>query len=432
MFILLSCLNIFALLSTSENRKGQKIMMVKPEEVGMSSQRLERIRMHLDKRYIEAGRVSGTLILVARMGKIVYFEPQGHLEFERRRSLQQDSIFRIYSMTKPITSVALMMLYEQGEFQLDDPVHTYIPSWENQQVFVTGNHPLWVTTPAIRPMTIRDLLSHCSGLTYGFMERSNVDAAYRMLGIADRTKPGYTLKDMIEALSDIPLEFSPGTRWNYSVATDVVGYLVELLSGRRFDAYIDEEILKPLGMTDTGFTIKDSQLPRFACNYELQPEGAVTLIDSPESSQYRECSFFSGGGGLVSTAGDYLRFLMMLRNGGELDGVRLISRKTIDLMTRNHLPDGRDLTQLALPGRFAETPYAGNGFGLGFSIMLDPGRAQIVGTPGEYNWGGMASTAFWVDPTEDMIVIFMTQLVPSSAYPVRRELRTLTYSALID
>jgi len=407
-------------------------MMVKPEEVGMSSQRLERIRMHLNKRYIEAGRFSGTLTLVARKGKIVYFEPQGHLEFEGRRPVQQDSVFRIHSMTKPITSVAMMMLYEQGEFQLDDPVHTYIPSWDNQQVFVTGNHPLWVTTPAARPMTIRDLMCHCSGLTYGFMERSNVDAAYRKLGVADRARQDYTLKDVIETLADMPLEFSPGTRWNYSVATDVVGFLVELLSGRRFDVYIEEEILKPLGMIDTGFTIKDSQLQRFACNYELKPDGAITLIDSPENSQYCKCSFFSGGGGLVSTAGDYFRFLMMLRNGGELDGVRLISRKTVELMAQNHLPDGGDLTQLAFPGRFTETPFAGNGFGLGFSVMLDPSRAQIVGTPGEYNWAGMASTAFWVDPAEDMIVIFMTQLVPSSAYPVRRELRTLTYSALID
>lgn len=407
-------------------------MVVKPEEVGMSSQRLERIGLHLNKRYIETGRFSGTLTLVARKGKIVYFEPQGHLEFERRRPVQQDSVFRIYSMTKPITSVALMMLYEQGEFQLDDPVYFYIPSWKGQRVFVTGTHPLWVTSPVTRPMTIRDLLSHCSGLTYGFMERSNVDAAYRLLGVADRTREGYSLIDMVETLSDIPLEFSPGTRWNYSVATDVVGYLVELLSGKRFDVYIEEEILKPLGMVDTGFTIKDSQLPRFACNYELQPDGNVMLIDFPDNSQYRECSFFSGGGGLVSTAGDYLRFLMMLRNRGELDGSRLISPKTIELMTQNHLPDGKDLTQLALPGRFSETPYAGNGFGLGFSVMLDPSRAQILGTPGEYNWGGMASTAFWVDPAEDLIVIFMTQLVPSSAYPVRRELRTLTYSALID
>ncbi len=406
-------------------------MLVKPEEVGLSSQRLDRIRAHLQQ-YIDAGKVTGTLTLVARQGHIAYCEPQGHLELEGQRPMQPDTIFRIYSMSKPITSVALMMLYEQGRFQLDDPVHKFIPAWENLRVFISGHHPTFATVPPQRPMTIRDLLTHTSGLTYGFVGRTNVDAAYRQLGVGDRAKPGYTLQDMVHTLAELPLEFSPGTRWNYSVSTDVLGYLVEVLSGQPFDVYLHNNILQPLGMTDTGFTVADEQLARFACNYERQPDGRLQLIDAPEHSQYRTCSLFSGGGGLVSTVGDYFRFTSMLLNRGVLDGVRLLGRKTIELMTMNHLPGGQDLTQLAQAGAFTETAYAGVGFGLGFSVMLDPTRAQILGTPGEHAWGGAASTAFWVDPQEELIVIFMTQLMPSSSYPVRRELRTLTYAALTD
>jgi CubicO group peptidase (beta-lactamase class C family) len=406
-------------------------MLVKPEEVGLSSPRLARIGEHF-QRYIDAGKVSGTLTLVARQGKVAYFEAQGHLEIERRRPVTPESIFRIYSMTKPITSVGLMMLYEQGRFQLDDPVHRFIPSWRDLRVYVGGNHPTWKTAPADRAMTIRDLLSHTSGLTYGFMERTNLDAAYRKLGVADRTRPGYTLSDMVETLAGLPLEFSPGTRWNYSISTDVVGHLIEVISGQRLDAYLREHVLQPLGMRDTAFVITDEQRARFAANYERQADGSLKLIDDPAKSVYRECSFFSGGGGLVSTASDYFRFTAMMLNKGELDGIRLLGRKTVELMTMNHLPAGQDLTDLAQAGMFTETAYGGVGFGLGFSVMQSPARAQISGTPGEYAWGGAASTAFWIDPVEELIVIFMTQLMPSSSYPLRRELRALAYSALID
>ena len=406
-------------------------MIVKPEEVGLSSARLDRIRGHF-QRYIDDGKLAGTLTLVARHGQVAFFEPQGHLELEGRRPMHQDAVFRIYSMSKPITTVALMMLLEKGLCQLDDPVHRFIPSWERLGVFVGGSYPAFLRAPALRPMTIRDLLSHTSGLTYGFMERTNVDAAYRALRIADRSKPDYTLQDMVDTLAELPLEFSPGTRWNYSVATDVTGYLVEVISGQRFDAYLSEHIFQPLGMPDTAFTVADTQLERFACNYERLRDGRLRLADNPDSSEFRGGSFFSGGGGLISTAPDYLRFTLMLRNRGELDGVRLLSRKTVDLMTVNHLPGGQDLTALAQAGMFTETAYAGVGFGLGFSVMLDPARAQVLGTPGEFAWGGAASTAFWVDPVEDLIVIFMTQVMPSSSYPIRRELRNLTYAALAD
>ena len=409
-------------------------MLAKPEEVGLSGARLGRINDHL-RRYVDAGKLAGTLTLVARRGKIAYFEPQGHLEIERQRPVTPDSIFRIYSMTKPIASVGLMMLWEQGRLQLDDPVHKFIPAWRDQRVFVGGNHPAWKTTPVERPMTVRDLLSHTSGLTYGFMERTNVDAAYRKLRVADLSRSGYTTRDMVQDLAALPLEFSPGTRWNYSVSTDVVGHLIELISGQRLDAYLREHVLQPLGMADTSFVVTEEQSKRFAANYQRLADDSLKLIDDPAKSIYRDCAFFSGGGGLVSTASDYFRFASMMLNKGELDGIRLLGRKTVELMTMNHLPDGQDLTNLALPGMFTETAYAGVGFGLGFSVMQSPTRAQIAGTPGEFAWGGAAGTAFWIDPGEQMIVVFMTQIMQMglpAPYPLRRELRTLTYSAVIE
>jgi CubicO group peptidase (beta-lactamase class C family) len=408
--------------------------MVKPEEVGLSSSRLGRIGDHL-QRYIDAGKLAGTLMLVARRGRIAYLEPRGHLEIEKQRPVAPDSIFRIYSMTKPIVSAGLMMLWEQGRFQLDDPVSKFIPSWNDQRVFVGGNHPNWKTAPVERPMNVRDLLSHQSGLTYGFMERTNVDAAYRTLRVGDRTRAGYTARDMVEELATVPLEFSPGTRWNYSVSTDVCGHLIELISGQRLDAYLAEHVLQPLGMTDTAFIITDDRAKRFAANYQRQRDDRLTLIDDPQKSVYRQCEFFSGGGGLVSTAHDYFRFASMMLNKGELDGIRLLGRKTVELMTMNHLPNGEDLTNLALPGMFTETGYYGVGFGLGFSVMQSPARAMIAGTPGEFAWGGAAGTAFWIDPGEQMIVVFMTQIMQMglpSPYPLRRELRTLTYASVIE
>jgi CubicO group peptidase (beta-lactamase class C family) len=394
-------------------------MSTKPEELGVSSSRLARIGEHF-QRYIDAGKLAGTLTLIARRGHVVYFEAQ------------PDAIFRIYSMSKPITSVGLMMLYERGRFQLDDPVDRFIPSWRDLRVFQGGNHPLFKTAPVERAMTVRDLLTHSAGLTYGFMERSNVDAAYRKLGVGDRARPGYTLRDMIDTLAELPLEFSPGTRWNYSVATDVVGRLIEVISGQALDRYLQEHVFEPLGMRDTAFSISDAQLPRFAANYERQGDGTLKLIDGPERTVYRDTTFLSGGGGLVSTVHDYYRFTSMLRARGELDGVRLLGSKTVQLMTMNHLPGARDLGDLALPGMFTEAPYAGLGFGLGFSVLQSQARAQIPGTVGQYAWGGAASTAFWIDPGEDLVAIFMTQLMPTSSYPLRRELQVLTYAALID
>src|SRR4029434_8039994 len=261
---------------------------------------------------------------------------------------------------------------------LDDPVHKFIPAWRDQRVFVGGNHPAWKTAPVERPMTVRDLLTHTSGLTYGFMERTNVDAAYRKLGVADRTRSGYTARDMVEELAALPLEFSPGTRWNYSVSTDVVGHLIELVSGQRLDAYLGEHVVQPLGMADTSFVVTDDQSKRFAANYQRQADDSLKLIDDPAKSIYCDCTFFSGGAGQGSEANDYFRFASMMLNKGQLVGIRLLGRKTVELMTTNHLPDGQDLTNLALPGMFTETAYAGVGFGLGFSVMQSPPRPQVA------------------------------------------------------
>lgn len=414
---------------------------------GMSTDRLKRIDALVDERYLKSGRYAGTLTLVSRKGEVAHCSAQGLMDAERGKPVREDTIFRIYSMSKPITSVALMMLYEEGAFQIDDPVHKFIPAWEKLGVWVAGAWPNFVTKAPERPMSMRDVLSHQSGLTYGFQVRNSVDAAYRELGVMERggpsvlgpareARPGAeeeTLATSIDKLAKLPLLFAPGTAWNYSISTDVCGYLVEVISGKPFDVYLQERIFGPLGMVDSGFSVPDPKLDRFAACYAAAPGDRRVLQDDPETSLYRKHpKLFSGGGGLVSTAGDYLRFCRMLLNGGELDGARLLSRKTIELMTLNHLAGGHDLAALAPPGQFSEAATNGTGFGLGFSVLLDQRLAQISGSPGQYAWGGAASTAFWIDPREELIVIFMTQLLPSSTYPIRRELQTLVNAAIVD
>ena len=405
--------------------------IVPPESVGLASEGLRRLDQHLASRYIEPGKIAGALTLVARRGEIAWLSPLGLMDRERKQPMRADTIFRIYSMTKPITSVALMMLHERGGFALADPVHRYLPAWEHLRVHRYGRYPSFVTEPAARPMTIRDLLTHMSGLSYQIMERGPVDEAYRQLGIGG---PAGTLRDMVETLATLPLEFSPGTRWSYSVATDVLGYLVEILSGQRFDEYLRTQIFEPLGMIDTGFTVPADKIGRFAANYVRLPGSTeATLMDDPADSPYtRPKTLLSGGGGLVSTAADYLRFAEMLRRGGELDGARILGPRTIAYMTRNHLPDGRDLASLAPPGSFSETRYEGIGFGLGVHVIVDPVRVQVPVSAGEYGWGGLASTAFWVDPTEDLVVVFLTQLVPSTTFDFRGQLKAIIHGAIVD
>jgi CubicO group peptidase (beta-lactamase class C family) len=402
-----------------------------PESAGMSKAAFDRIEAHLKHRYVDAGRFPGTQLMVYRRGKVVHSAVQGFADIERKAPIKDDTIFRIYSMTKPITSVAFLMLLEEGRVALDEPVHKYIPEWKNLGVFQAGTLPAFLTRPPSRPMLIVDLLRHTSGLTYGFQQRSNVDAAYRELKVGEVEKAG-TLQSMIEDLAKLPLEFSPGEAWNYSVSTDVIGYLIGKISGKPFEQFLQERIFDPLGMNDTGFFVPASKAHRLAACYSADGKGGMTLQDDPtESSFLSPPSLISGGGGLCSTAADYLTFCRALLNRGELGGVRLIGPKTLALMTSNHLPGGRDLTELSR-SLFSEATYAGVGFGLGVSVTMNPSQTLIPGSAGEYAWGGAASTSFWIDPAEELIAIFMTQLLPSSSYPVRRELRTMVYAAITD
>lgn len=402
--------------------------MVTPEDVGLSSSRLQYLDRYLQRRYLDMGRLPCAMTLIERRGQLAHLSVQGQMDVERARPLQQDTIFRIYSMTKPVTSVALMMLLEEGLIALDDPVHRYIPQWRNLGVYEAGFVGTFRTRPTASPMRVIDLMRHTSGLTYGLQQRTNVDAAYRKFGYGDPAGVG-TLDGMIEGLAKIPLEASPGEVWNYSVSTDVLGYLVGKVSGLPFEEFLRQRIFAPLGMVDTDFHVPASKASRFAACYVATPEGSMKLQDDPQTSPYlRPPSFISGGGGLVSTAADYLRFCRMLLNGGALEGTRLLSPKTVELMTANHLPGGKDLADMST-ALFSEATYSGVGFGLGFAVTTNAARTLVPGSEGDYSWGGMANTYFWIDPREQLIVIFMTQLMPSTLYNVRRELRTLVYSA---
>lgn len=405
--------------------------MGKAKSHGFSKARLERIDRFLLEKYVGPGRLPCAQFLLARDGEVVHQTLLGQQDPERGVPIAEDTVYRIYSMTKPITSVALMTLVEEGLIALDDPVARHIPEWKDLGVFSAGLEPAFLTTPTSRPMQVVDLLRHTSGLTYGFQSRTNVDAAYRKLKLEDMHGE-HDLETMIHKLAKLPLEFSPGEAWNYSVSTDVVGYLVQKVAGKPLDQVFAERIFEPLKMTDTGFFVRDDQKDRFAACYNAAPGGKMKLQDDPKKSPYlKPPALLSGGGGLVSTAADYMRFAAMLVNGGELDGARILAPKTLKLMASNHLPGGQDLTQLSR-SLFSESTNAGVGFGLGFAVVFDPAQTLIPCSPGEFYWGGAASTAFWVDPLEKVTAVFMTQLLPSSTYPIRRELRTLAYSALME
>jgi CubicO group peptidase (beta-lactamase class C family) len=402
--------------------------MSRPESAGLSGPRLQHIDRFLQQKYLDTGKLPCALTLVERNGQVAHFSALGRMDVERNRPLQEDTIFRIYSMTKPVTSLALMMLVEEGRVSLDDPVHRYIPQWRDLGVYEGGFIGAFRTKRTSAPMRVVDLMRHTSGLTYGFQQRTNVDAAYRKLHIGE-IPTAVSLEQMIDELAKVPLEFSPGSAWNYGVSTDVVGYLVGKISGQPFEQFLRSRILDPLGMTDTDFMVPAAKASRFAACYAATPKGGMALQDDPQTSFFlKPPTFVSGGGGLVSTAADYLRFCKMLLNGGVLDGVRLVSPKTLELMSQNHLPGSKDLPDLAV-SLFSEVTYAGVGFGLGFAVSVSPARGLLPGSPGDISWGGLASTYFWVDPRDQLIVIFMTQLTPSATYPIRRELRTLVYSA---
>jgi CubicO group peptidase (beta-lactamase class C family) len=428
------------------------------QALGLDAQRLDRIRPWMQQ-WVDSGKLSYLQVLVMRKGQTAFYQHYGMADCERKVPIAENTLARFYSMTKPLTTMAAMMLYEEGRFQLDDPIAKFIPSFANMRVYTGGKgaggltikinpgapgpragakgaagsdaaaKPEAVPTVAAeRPITVRDLMTHTSGLTYGFMMATPVDALYREHGI-DFNNTTLSLAQLVDKAAALPLLAQPGSQWNYSISTDVLGRLVEVVSGEPFEDFLHRRVLGPLGMMDTDFFAPADKLHRFAANYVRSAEGKLKLADDPQASSFaRKPSAASGGGGLVSCVADYARFVQCMLNKGSFNGQRLLGRKTVELMMSNHLKG--DMADMGQP-RFSESNYEGIGFGLGFSVTLDPARAQILGTPGESAWGGAASTAFWIDPTEDMAVILSAQLTPSSTYPIRRELRVLTYQALI-
>ncbi len=391
------------------------------EDLGFVSDRLARIPAFIQANYLDNGKLPFASVLVGRGDDIALQWSSG---------VAEDAIFRIASMTKPITSVAFMQLVERGLVALTDPVTKYIPEFAQLGVFVGGggNVP-FMTRPPTTQMRIVDLLRHTAGFTYSFQEQGNIDAAYRKTDVESWTKN--TSQSVIDTLAQIPLEFDPGTQWNYSVATDILGILVERISGLSLPEYFQTHIFTPLGMTDSFFQVPADKAARIPEGFAFDPETKMKLIDKAgaDSMWAKGWSFNSGGGGLASSVADYYRFCRMLLNGGALDGAQILSPKTIELMTANHIPGGQDLTQMS-KSLFSEAEMAGIGFGLGFATTIDSAATLTPCSTGDFYWGGMYSTAFFVDPVEDIIMIFMTQLLPSTTYPVRREIKTMIYSAL--
>ncbi len=396
---------------------------------GFSAERLRRVDRFLQERYIAPGVLPCAQLLVARRGETVHETVLGQRDIARGLPCESDTLFRIYSMTKPVTSVAFMTLVEEGRAALDDPVTRFVPEFADLGVYAGGDVAGFRTSAPKRPMQIIDLMRHTAGLTYGFQNATPVDAAYRALCVDPWSQD---MAGFIGHLANLPLENSPGEAWIYSVATDVLGHIITQITGQPLDAVFQERILGPLGMGDTGFQVAPGEAGRFAACYGADPGGRLELSDDPTTSPFlAPPPMQSGGGGLISTAADYMRFANMLCNGGELEGARILAPATVRLMTANHLPGGGDLTELSR-SLFSESTNAGVGFGLGFAVAFEPHRTLLPSSPGEFYWGGMASTGFWVDPVEEVTAVFMTQRMPSSSTQVRREMRTLVYQALVE
>ena len=401
-----------------------------PALVGMDADRLARIDAHL-ARYVDDGRLAGWQVLVTRHGQVVHSSVHGSRDLEAGLPVEQDTLWRIYSMTKPITAVVAMTLFEQGAFSLNDEVSRYLPEFADMRVLVGGNAEQPKTVPATEPLRMWHLFSHTAGLTYAFTRSSVLDEMYRLAGADPLVDTSADLATMCERWASLPLLFEPGTAWNYSVATDVLGRVIEVLTGETLDQAFSRIVLDPLGMTDTRWWVDGADVERLAALYVPNPaDGKALRYDPMGAHALQAPALLSGGGGLVSTAADYARFTSMLVRGGELDGVRVLGPRTLAHMTQNHLPGGATLMSLGR-GMFAETAFDGVGFGLGFGVNIDPVRSKIPTNAGEFTWGGYASTAFWVDPAEQLTAHFYTQLVPSSTYPIRTELRQLVYSAIV-
>jgi CubicO group peptidase (beta-lactamase class C family) len=394
---------------------------VKPETVGLSSSRLERIKPVMQA-YVDQGTFAGILTLIARQGQVAHLETFGWQELETRRPMSTDTIFRIYSMSKPITSAAAMMLCEQGKLRLADPLSRYLPEFKDAQVMVArpdGNYDL---VPARREVTVHDLLTHSGGLSYGFDEHSALDKLYREFFEQLDKKKGLVLEKWMQAFARarLPLAFQPGTDFRYSFSIDVLGYILQLASGQPFEQFLQERIFTPLGMSDTAFWVPPEKMDRFAATYGPEPGGGLKALQLPPYDDVTNPGRLPmGGGGLVSTAADYFRFGQMLLNGGELGGVRLLGCKTVAWMLQNHLPAGvHPMGELA------------NGFGLGGAVLLHPGLSHRPGSPGKFGWGGAANTEWWIDPAEQMNCLIMLQYMPCFTIPIVEDFAQLVYQAL--
>ena len=400
------------------------------DEMGMDPARLDRITQHFD-RYVDDGRLAGFVATVSRGGEVVYVGSGGMRDKEQGVKMTADTLFRVYSMTKPITTIAAMALFEQGAFGLNDEIAPIIGAFENPRIFTGGTEHAPSTVPSQEPIRIWHLMTHTAGLTYGFQYSHTVDALYRRAGYEFGTPKGADLAQACADFSALPLLFEPGSSWNYSVATDVLGRLIEVITGESLDVALRRLVLDPLKMDETGFFAPEERHDRMAQLYIPGAGGEAVPVPEMAAGALRKPTLLSGGGGLVSTPYDYRRFTAMLANGGELDGSRVIGSRTLEYMTRNHLPGGADLDSLAQDS-FSETAYAGVGFGLGFAVVFDATPGRVPTSEGSFSWGGAASTVFWVDPAEAIEVSFFTQLLPSSTYPIRPQLSQLVYSAIVD
>lgn len=411
--------------SQGAGRLGGRQMDIDASAAGLDEARLARIGEHLRRRYIEPGKIAGAQVAIVRDGVVGYFESFGMQDRERNVPVADDAIWRLYSMTKPITGVAMMTLYEQGHFQLDDAVERWIPEWKNMTVLEPHPNGGMHVVPAHRPPTIRDILTHTSGIGYGPENKDLVLGERNWLA-------GKDLEWMAAQFGQWPLRFQPGTHWLYSHGMDIAARLVEIMSGLPYDEYLRQAIFQPLGMTDTEFWVPEDKVGRFAACYGRNARKELVLVDDPAGSSYlRKPSLFNGGGGLVGTTADYVRFVAMLANGGSLGDTRILGRKTVQLMTCNHLPGDGEMADFALPMGYGEVGFAGAGFGLTVAVSKGPQATGVVGSKGEFMWGGAASTTFWVDPSEDLAVVFMTQLLPSGTFNFRGQLKSLVYGALL-
>lgn len=400
-------------------------MQVDAQAAGFDESRLARIETHLRSRYIDPGKIAGAQVAIMRCGEVAYFESFGFADLGRDSPVADDTIWRLYSMTKPITGVAMMTLYEQGHFQLDDPIHRWIPEWRDMTVSQADGHGGTRVVPADRAPTIKDILSHTSGIGYG-PENRDLDLEQ------GAWRENHDLASLATAFGEWPLRFQPGTQWLYSHGMDVAARIIEIISGKPYDQYLQEAIFDPLGMLDTGFFVREDQVDRFSVCYARNSRKELFVLDDPTTSNYlTKPKFLNGGGGLVGTTRDYLRFCSMLANGGELDGTRILARKTIELMASNHLAGDGEMSDFALPTGYGEVGFEGTGFGLTVAVGKGPQASGVVGSVGEFRWGGAASTTFWVDPSEDLAVVFMTQLLPSGTFNFPDQLKALVYGAML-